>query len=130
MSIIQGGSTAAATGKQFEIECRALLTNPQLKERVYYSENNYYKPDAVTETMVLEFKFQRVGGSAKNKLTQALFELDYMGDVLSKTPVLVYKGEILEQFTQNDPAFLRARRCCPDVLILNSETFETIAELN
>ena len=130
MSIIQGGSTATKTGKQFEIVCRSLLTNPELKVRVYYNHTNYYKPDAVTDTMVLEFKYQQVGGSAKNKLTQALFELDYMGDILQKTPILVYEGEILEHFTQNDPGFLRARRACPDVLVINRETLQTICEVN
>lgn len=113
---------ANLTGAKFEDKCVAMIAEHRLlvddKVRVKWAPRRYYKPDLVTEHEVFEFKYQQVGGSVKNKLTQALFELRLMGSILQKNPILVYDGEVLEDFILNDPAFNAATDCCPNVLII------------
>jgi hypothetical protein len=131
-------TTPNETGTQFEKRCYALLTtfnfNYRVKERVRHSEHYWYEPDAITDEYVFEFKYQQVGGSAKNKLTQALFELDWLANKLSKIPVLVYEGDRLTSFVKNDPAFRKALSFVPHVQVLNSKAFNdlisTSADLN
>lgn len=120
-------ATPNSTGKAFEQKClslvkqhRAYVTN---KVKVPWSPANWYEPDALTETEVFEFKYQQVGGSVKNKLTQAMFELNYMAEVLELQPVLVYDGTVLEHFVANDPAFLKARSFCTNIQVFSYQQF-------
>lgn len=119
--------TPNSTGKAFEQKCLSLVKQHRVyvtsKVKVPWSTANWYAPDALTETEVLEFKYQQVGGSVKNKLTQALFELDYMAKTLELKPVLVYDGEVLESFVANDPAFLKAASFCTNVQVLSYQQF-------
>ena len=123
-------TTPNETGSQFEKHCYDLLTTANLdyrvKEMVRYSERYWYVPDAITNEYVFEFKYQQVGGSAKNKLTQALFELDWLANKLNKIPVLVYEGDRLTSFVKNDPAFLKALTFLPHIQVLNFEAFNDL----
>ena len=123
-------TTPNETGKQFEKRCYDLLTTANLdylvKERVRYNERYWYEPDAITYKYVFEFKYQQVVGSAKNKLTQALFELDWLANKLAKIPILVYEGEHLTSFVENDPAFLKAHSYLSHINVLDFKTFDEL----
>jgi len=116
-------TTPNFTGTSFERKCCALLVKHRAyvktNLKVYWSPTNWYEPDAVTEKELFEFKYQQVNGSVKNKLTQAIFEAQYMGEALELRSALVYEGEVLEHFVHNDPAFLKAHSLCPNVQLLS-----------
>lgn len=107
-------TTANSTGKAFESKCIALLQEHRdfvnTKARVHWSDVNFYRPDAVTDTELFEFKYQQVTGSARNKLTQAILELQWMAERTQQDAILVYEGDELVSFVNNDPAFQLARQ--------------------
>lgn len=119
---------ANLTGKNFETMCVDVIkryrNTIEEQTKVNWSPRNYYKPDLVTESEVIEFKYQQVGGSVKNKLTQAIFELEYIAKKLNKSPVLVYEGKVLHHFIHNDPAFLVALECCPNVTLISFNSLD------
>ena len=68
--------TANSTGKAFELKCIELIKQHRsfvnTSARIHWSNTNFYRPDAITETELFEFKYQQVAGSVRNKLTQAV----------------------------------------------------------
>ena len=117
------------TGTRFEKRCYDLLKTHDLsyeKRRVYHTTSKWYEPDAITDKYVLECKYQQVVGSVTKKLTQALFELDWLANKLNKIPVLVYEGDHLTSFVENDPAFLKALAFLPHIQVLNFEAFNDL----
>lgn len=131
-------TTPNKTGSDFEQRCTSVVQeyrNHCTRERVYWAERNWYTPDLVTEKELFEFKYQQVGGSVKNKLTQALYELEYMSQRLGKPAVLVYEGDVLVDFINRDPAFNAARLQCPTINLLpfselNDYLSESVDSLN
>ena len=119
--------TANSTGKQFEQRCISILEEHrdfvQAQVNVRFSQHKRYKPDAVTDTELFEFKYQQVSGSVVNKLTQAIIELQLMSERTELKPYLVYDGKELQRFVEHDPAFSRALSICPDVTLLTFEQF-------
>ncbi len=122
-------TTPNATGTKFENRCRDLLEThgiPYEKRRVYHTPSKWYEPDSITDKYVWEFKYQQVSGSAQNKLTQALFELDWLANKLNKIPVLVYEGDQLTSFVKHDPAFHNALTFLPHIQVLNFAAFNDL----
>lgn len=119
--------TANSTGKQFEQRCLSILEEHRdyvsTKVAVRVSENKKYRPDAVTETELFEFKYQQVSGSVVNKLTQAVIELQLMSERSELKTYLVYDGKELQRFIEHDPAFSRALSICPAVTLFTFEQF-------
>jgi len=119
--------TANSTGKQFEHRCVSLLENNRdyvnTKVNVKISDKKRYKPDAVTDTELFEFKYQQVSGSVVNKLTQAVIELQLMSEMTELKSYLVYNGKELARFVEYDPAFNKAMSICPDVTLFTFEQF-------
>ena len=123
-------TTPNITGREFELKCRDIL-------REYYVEINPlwpyyrhfevsvppYRVDAVDQYNVYEFKYQQTPGSVQNKLVHSLFMLEYCAKKLDKNPVLIYGGDILEDFISKDPAFRKASTICSNVQILPYRTF-------
>ena len=125
------------TGTIFENRCYDLLKTHGCsyeKRRVYHTTSKWYEPDAITDKYVLEFKYQQVDGSVVKKLTQALFELDWLSTKLNLTPALVYEGDELTKFIEFDTAFLNAKKLLPNIQLLDFPSFNdlisTSADLN
>ena len=120
-------TTANSTGKAFETKCITLLQEHRdyvnTKARINWSDRRYYRPDAVTDSELFEFKYQQVSGSAVNKLTQAILELQWMFNHTNQQPILVYEGDILDHFIHNDPAFQLALVAAPNVKLLHFNEF-------
>ena len=114
--------TANSTGKAFELKCIELIKQYRsivnTKARIHWSDRNYYRPDAVTETELFEFKYQQVNGSVRNKLTQAVLELQFMSEKTKQDSVLVYEGKEIESFIDKDPAFQMSLSITPLVTLL------------
>ncbi len=114
--------TANSTGKAFELKCLELIKQHRLfvntKARIHWSDRNFYRPDAVTETELFEFKYQQVTGSVRNKLTQAVLELQWMSEETKQPAVLVYEGEEIKSFIDKDPAFQMSLSIAPSVTLL------------
>ena len=119
--------TANSTGQAFELKCTSLLKEHRsyvnTKARINWSKRNFYRPDAVTETELFEFKYQQVAGSVRNKLTQAIIELQYMSNKTGQDAILVYEGEEIESFIDNDPAFQMALSITPSVQLIHYNDF-------
>ena len=122
-------TTPNATGAEFEERCCELLSTYGIsyeKHRRIMNGNTWYTPDALTKSYVIESKYQQVGGSVVKKLTQALFELDWLANKLAKIPILVYEGEHLTSFVENDPAFLKAHSYLSHINVLDFKTFDEL----
>jgi len=121
--------TPNETGSQFEKRCFELLTTYGItydKHKRIRNGNTWYEPDVITDSYVIELKFQQVQGSANKKLTQALFELDWLSNKLDKIPVLVYDGARLASLILKDPAFKKASSLLPHIQVLNFEAFNDL----
>ena len=104
-----------------------------VKQKVRYEEirikyavmrHRYYKPDLIiNNSTVVELKCQHVGGSAKNKLSQAIAELSYIASERGYTPILVYTGKQLTDFVKVDPAFNKIRSIFHHVLVMDADQF-------
>jgi hypothetical protein len=117
------------TGTRFENRCYDLLKTHGCsyeKRRVYHTPQKWYEPDAITDKYVFEFKYQQVGGSVNKKLTQALFELDWLSTELNLTPALVYEGTYLTKFIESDTAFLNAKKLLPNIQLLDFPSFNDL----
>ncbi len=117
------------TGTIFENRCYDLLKTHGCsyeKRRVYHTLSQWYEPDAITDKYVLEFKYQQVVGSVNKKLTQALFELDWLSTKLNLTPALVYEGDELTKFIEFDTAFLNAKKLLPNIQLLDFPSFNDL----
>jgi hypothetical protein len=116
-----------STGKTFEKQCVELVEQHRVfvstTARCQCSEDKYYLPDAITDSEVLEFKYQQVSGSTCNKLTQAIFELELMAEKFDLKAILVYEGRELVRFVSEDPAFIRAQSFCPNVKLMSFSEF-------
>ena len=128
MTELQGGSTAFKNGKDFESKVKSILDDEGYSyvshNKVHYLPNRYYKPDLViNNSTVVELKCQHVGGSAKNKLSQAIAELSFIAAERGYTPILVYTGKQLTDFVHDDPAFKKIRSMFSHVLVMNDEQF-------
>ena len=127
MTELQGGSIAFKNGKDFESKIKELLNywgySYISNKKVHYLSNRYYKPDLIINgTYCVELKCQHVGGSAKNKLSQALVELAWIAGQMGYNPILVYTGKQLTDFVKYDPAFNMVRRQYDDVVeVMNAE---------
>ena len=122
-------TTPNETGTQFEKRCYALLKTygcSYEKRRVYHTPSQWYEPDAITDKYVLEFKSQKVKGSTVKKITQALFELDWLSTKLNLTPVLVYAGNCPTNFIEFDTAFLNAKKLLPNIQLLDFPSFNDL----
>lgn len=122
------GANAVANGKQLEIDVLAHLQSKNYKlttkKRLYWSKTNYYIPDIILDDeTVVELKFQQVSGSAQNKLSQALAELQWMHNEIGYKPILVIAGDKLKHVVSNDPAFKLVLTACPDVRVMTVEEF-------
>ena len=120
-------STPNKTGLAFEQRCISILKEHrdcvQAQATVRVSKNKSYKPDAVTDTELFEFKYQQVEGSVASKLTQAIIALQLMFEKTELKPYLVYDGKKLQRFIEHDPAFIRALTICPAVTLFTFEQF-------
>jgi len=117
------------TGARFEKRCYDLLKTHGCSyenRRVYHTVRQWYEPDAITDKYVFEFKYQQVGGSVTKKLTQALFELDWLSTELNLTPALVYEGDHLTKFIESDTAFLNAKKLLPNIQLLDFPSFNDL----
>ena len=128
MTELQGGSTAFKNGKDFESKVKSILDEEGYSyvshNKVHYLPNRYYKPDLIiNNSIVVELKCQHVGGSAKNKLSQALVELAWIAKERGYNPILVYTGKQLTDFVEMDPAFNMIRHVYDSVAIMNAEDF-------
>jgi hypothetical protein len=115
--------TANSTGKAFELKCIELIKQHRsfvnTSARIHWSNTNFYRPDAITETELFEFKYQQVAGSVRNKLTQAVLELQWMSENTNQQAVLVYEGKEIESFINKDPAFKMSLNIAPSVKLLH-----------
>ena len=128
MTELQGGSTAFKNGKDFESKVKSILDDEGYSyvshNKVHYLPNRYYKPDLIiNNSTVVELKCQHVGGSAKNKLSQAIAELSYIASERGYTPILVYTGKQLTDFVKVDPAFNKIRSIFHHVLVMDADQF-------
>ena len=117
------------TGTIFENRCYDLLKTHGCsyeKRRIYHTPSQWYEPDAITDKYVFEFKYQQVAGSVNKKLTQALFELDWLSTKLNLTPALVYEGDQLTKFIEFDTAFLNAKKLLPNIQLLDFPSFNDL----
>ena len=128
MTELQGGSTAFKNGKDFESKVTSILDEEGYSyvshRKVNYLPNRYYKPDLIIDaSIVVELKCQHVGGSAKNKLSQAVAELSFIAAERGYTPILVYTGKQLTDFVNVDPAFKKIRSMFSHVLVMDADQF-------
>ena len=128
MTELQGGSTAFKNGKDFESKVTSILDDEGYSyvshNKVHYLPNRYYKPDLViNNSIVVELKCQHVGGSAKNKLSQAIAELSFIAAERGYKPILVYTGKQLTDFVNVDPAFNTVRSLYHHVSVMSAEQF-------
>ena len=122
------GATAVLNGKQLEKDGLDYLRTKEYEiktnKRLYWSKTNYYIPDVILDDeIVIEFKFQQVSGSAQNKLSQAVAELQWMSNTIGYKSVLVISGDKLMHVVNNDPAFKLVVMACPDVQIMTIQEF-------
>jgi Mlc titration factor MtfA (ptsG expression regulator) len=128
--VSQGGN-AVANGKQMEIKICNYLKGKDYTvtthKRFYWSPKNYYIPDIIIDdSTVVELKYQEVAGSAQNKLSQAVLELQWMHNTIGYNAVLVISGEKLRHVVMHDPAFKLAQAAAPDVKVVTIEEFYTL----
>ena len=128
MTELQGGSIAFKNGKDFESKVKQLLDDEGYSyipnKKVYYLPNRYYRPDLIiNDSYCVELKCQHVGGSAKNKLSQAVAELSFIAAERGYNPILVYTGKQLTDFVKVDPAFKKIRSMFSYVLVLDADQF-------
>ena len=128
MTELQGGSIAFKNGKDFESKVKQLLDDEGYSyipnKKVHYLPNRYYRPDLIiNDSYCVELKCQHVGGSAKNKLSQALGELAWIAGERGYNPILVYTGKQLTDFVEKDPAFNMIRHVYDFVAVMNAEDF-------
>ena len=128
MTELQGGSTAFKNGKDFESKVTSILDDEGYSyvshNKVHYLPNRYYTPDLViNNSTVVELKCQHVGGSAKNKLSQAIAELSFIAAERGYKPILVYTGKQLTDFVNIDPAFNTVRSLYHHVSVMSAEQF-------
>jgi hypothetical protein len=128
--VSQGGN-AVANGKQMESIVIEHLKGKDytltLNKRIHWSTKNYYIPDIIIDnSTVVELKYQQVAGSAQNKLSQALLELQWMHNTIGYDAVLVISGDKLLHVINNDPAFQLAKVAAPDVKVVTLEEFYTL----
>ena len=122
------GATAVLNGKQLEKDGLDYLRTKDYEiktnKRLYWSKTNYYIPDVILDDeIVVEFKFQQVSGSAQNKLSQAVAELQWMSNTIGYKSVLVISGDKLMHVVNNDQAFKLVVIACPDVQIMTIQEF-------
>lgn len=122
------GANAVANGKQLEADVFAHLQLKDYKlttkKRLYWSKTNYYIPDIILDDeTVIELKYQQVSGSAQNKLSQAIAELQWMHNEIGYKPILVIAGDKLKHVVNNDPAFKIVLTACPSVVVMTIEEF-------
>ena len=128
MTELQGGSIAFKNGKDFESKVKQLLDDEGYSyipnKKVYYLPNRYYRPDLIiNDSYCVELKCQHVGGSAKNKLSQAVAELSFISAERGYIPILVYTGKQLTDFVKVDPAFNKIRSIFHHVLVMDADQF-------
>ena len=126
------GATAVSNGKQIEQEVISYLKGKDYtltvnKRMAWPNKKNYYIPDIIIDnSTVVELKHQEVAGSAQNKLSQAILELQWMRNTIGYDAILVVSGERLRHVVSNDPAFKLAQTAAPDVKVVTIEEFYTM----